>query len=456
MPDRLNHPANLLDRFSAALRNNRRAPSPESLDAGLARTARAIERLSEEVSPDSGASERVWQAIESSNGGLGPRHEWAEPPHVLPSNGRIHRIDEWDDAPVISAQVHEAVVPTLARPQRRSREILQLVAELTLLIAGAGLLVLLFRGSGEQTDTTGNAPASMTADARINQRVVADWSVDGSTLGGSVLAGLGIAPDGTLYVADYANSRILHLRSDGSLITAFGGPGSGPGELLLTPDGLPANLGVDSAGNVYVPDYGNSRIQIFAPDGSYLTTWDSTSSSLGLPFAVAVDSEDNVFVADYSASEYRWRILKLDRDGNHLLSIETDDSGDNEIQYLAGIAVDGDDNVYVCDVRANRILKFDGQGRFLLEWGGSGTGPGLFNEPSSITVDRDGTVYVTDEFNFRVQRFDTSGKYLGEWGNMAGATYTLDRPFSIAAGDDGAIYVVDFGNSLHRFHVETP
>jgi sugar lactone lactonase YvrE len=322
------------------------------------------------------------------------------------------------------------------------------------LIAGAGLLVLLFRGGSDQQ--AGNTPAKATAQALIDQRVVADWQQDGGALDGSVLAGLGIAPDGTLYVADYANSRILHLRADGTLIAPFGGAGSGSSQLLLNTGNLVSSIGVDSAGNVYVPDYGNGRVQIFAPDGSLLTTWDASDGLLGLPSAVAVGPDDTIFVAEFSMSENRWRVLTFDHDGNHLLTIGTDAIGTNQLEHLAGIAVDGAGNLYACDVGNNRIVKFDSQGNFLLDWGGSGTEPGRFNEPGSVAVDRQGVVYVADVFNFRVQRFDSTGQYLGEWDTTAKPTDTLDRPFSVAVGDDGAIYVVDHSNALHRYRLDAP
>jgi sugar lactone lactonase YvrE len=225
---------------------------------------------------------------------------------------------------------------------------------------------------------------------------------------------------------------------------------------MLGPGNLVTGLGVDSAGNVYVPDYGNSRIQVFAADGSFLTTWDASDIQIGAPSAVAIGPDDNVYIAGFSMTDNRWRIHKHDRDKNLLVSIETDENGANRFNYLAGITVDDNGNLYVCDVGVNRILKFDSQGQFLLEWGGSGSGPGLFNDPHSIDVNQDGTVFVTDVFNFRVQRFDSSGNYLGEWNNTAVTTTTLNRPFSVAAGDDGTIYVVDEANALHRYHLESP
>jgi len=82
----------------------------------------------------------------------------------------------------------------------------------------------------------------------------------------------GVAVDsaGNVYVADTFNNRIQKFDSNGG-ITKWGTYGTGDGEFWY-PTGVAA---VDSAGKVYVADEGNSRIQVFwqlvevekAPDG---------------------------------------------------------------------------------------------------------------------------------------------------------------------------------------------
>ena len=336
---------------------------------------------------------------------------------------------------------------------------MQLVAELLILVAGAGLLVLLFGGSEQQVANPAGSPATVTASPELQQPVISDWRIEGADVGDSDLAGIGIGPDGTLYVADVANSRILHLRPDGSLITSFGGPGSGPGELSLGTEVRVSSIGVDAIGNVYVPDQRNGRIQIFSADGAYLTSWDASDAAgggLNLPTGVAVDRESNVFVTDFVPESSSWRILKLDREGQTALTIDDDENIESLNNYISGIAVDQIGNVYVTDADFNRVLKFDSQGEFLLEWGGTGSEPGLFNAPHSLAIDAGGNVYVADAFNFRVQRFTTEGVYLDHWGNEAGSEIAFDRPISVDVDAGGAIYVVDLGNTLRKFHLAAP
>jgi DNA-binding beta-propeller fold protein YncE len=64
-----------------------------------------------------------------------------------------------------------------------------------------------------------------------------------------------------VYVADSDNNRIQKFSSDGTFITAWGSEGTGNGQFSS-----PYGIAIDSAGNVYVSEEGNDRIQVFAPN----------------------------------------------------------------------------------------------------------------------------------------------------------------------------------------------
>ncbi len=84
----------------------------------------------------------------------------------------------------------------------------------------------------------------------------------GSRLG-SFRVATGVATDGArIYVADFENHRIQVFASDGSLLGFFGRQGVGRGEL-----DLPTDLDVGPDGRIYVVDFGNDRIQVFSEIG---------------------------------------------------------------------------------------------------------------------------------------------------------------------------------------------
>src|ERR1700726_2277276 len=71
---------------------------------------------------------------------------------------------------------------------------------------------------------------------------------------------------GNAYISDgYVNSRIAKVDKDGKGLKAFGEPGNGPGQF-----NTPHSIAADAAGNIYVADRGNRRIQVFDGEGRFL------------------------------------------------------------------------------------------------------------------------------------------------------------------------------------------
>jgi len=88
---------------------------------------------------------------------------------------------------------------------------------------------------------------------------------------GELLAPLSFdfGPDGRIFVLDAGNSRIQVYDADGSYVTQWGGHGSGDGEFDFgsgwTVRDLAGSVAVDVDGNVYVADVLNGRMQKFGP-----------------------------------------------------------------------------------------------------------------------------------------------------------------------------------------------
>lgn len=76
---------------------------------------------------------------------------------------------------------------------------------------------------------------------------------------------VGVDGRGVIHVLDTEAKRVLRYASDGSPLTALGGPGEGPGEMEW-----PFMLDVHPDGRVGVLDFGRGRLITWAPDGSLL------------------------------------------------------------------------------------------------------------------------------------------------------------------------------------------
>jgi hypothetical protein len=68
-------------------------------------------------------------------------------------------------------------------------------------------------------------------------------------------------------VVDSRNHRVQQFTKDGQVLAAWGRPGRGR-------DGFhtPWGLGLAPQGNVYVADWASHRLQVFAPDGTLRTS----------------------------------------------------------------------------------------------------------------------------------------------------------------------------------------
>ena len=104
------------------------------------------------------------------------------------------------------------------------------------------------------------------------------------------MTNVALAPNGNIYAADgYGNARVHCFSPDGALLHSWGEQGNNYGEF-----NLPHGIGVDSAGQVYVCDRENSRVQIFAGDGTFLAAWDW----LNRPADIFIDAQDTIYIAE--------------------------------------------------------------------------------------------------------------------------------------------------------------
>ena len=77
-----------------------------------------------------------------------------------------------------------------------------------------------------------------------------------------------------------------------------------------------------------------------------------------------------------------------------------------EHRDVAGVAVDGEDRVFLICRGDHPVLVYDQKGNFLRSWG-----EGDFTyRTHGISVGPDGTVYCTDDGNHTVRRFTPEGK----------------------------------------------
>ncbi|MBI2264669.1 MAG: IPT/TIG domain-containing protein [Armatimonadetes bacterium] len=250
---------------------------------------------------------------------------------------------------------------------------------------------------------------------------------------------------GNVYVADYNNGRIQKFNNSGGFLTKWGSSGNGDGQF-----NKPRGIAVDSNGNVYVADYFNARIQKFTGTGAFVTKWGVAGNGDGQfsgPVGVGVDSAGNVYVSDFGNN----RIQKFDGSGNFITKWGSQGSGDGQFSNPYGIAVDSAGNVYVAD-DGHRVQKFSTSGAFLAKWGSQGSGDGQFSFPRSVTVDLSGNIYVGEDGNLRIQKFNSSLQFVTKWGSSGASDGQFRQVEGLAVDGNGNVYSADpDGQRIQKF-----
>ncbi|MGA7693673.1 MAG: chitobiase/beta-hexosaminidase C-terminal domain-containing protein [Candidatus Sulfotelmatobacter sp.] len=195
---------------------------------------------------------------------------------------------------------------------------------------------------------------------------------------------------GNLYIADSYNERVRKVNlASGIITTAVGtgfttsnGVGGYNGDNIPATSAVlnwPAGLAVDSAGNLYIADYGNSRIREVSAATGLITTVagtneggyngdniPATSAWLYAPNDVAVDSAGDIYITDNDS------LFRKVNAATGIINIVAGIgysvngyNGDNivatsaELNYPVGVALDGSNNLYIADGMNGRIRRID-------------------------------------------------------------------------------------------------
>ena len=159
-------------------------------------------------------------------------------------------------------------------------------------IDGAGNLFI--------SDLLNNRIVMVTADG-----IPSILAISGISPGLNEPAGLALDRNGTLYISDWQNNRVVEVTSL-SLAASSGGTSTGSGSALIPTGnfelGISGAMGVavDSQGTVYLADRSDNRIIKITAGGTQSLVTVSGVGALNDPRGVGVDAMDNLYIADGS------------------------------------------------------------------------------------------------------------------------------------------------------------
>ena len=205
-------------------------------------------------------------------------------------------------------------------------------------------------------------------------------------------------------------------------------------------------LTVNSLNEVIVSD--NDRdVVIMNKQGERLRNISKTQHGFDYVSGVAVDKDDNIFVSDNG----NHCVYKFNKNGELLERVGKRGSGPGEFNNPRGVAVAGD-CVFVCDCDNHRIQVLTRELQPVKQFGSRGSGDGHLYYPDSIAVDSEGMLYVSDYNNHRVQVFTGNGEFVYSFGKKGSGQGKLNGPLGVCV-DASYVYVAD--NSNNRVSVFT-
>ncbi len=230
-------------------------------------------------------------------------------------------------------------------------------------------------------------------------------------------------------------------------------------------------------GITYIADSGQHRITAILPDGSVqfsagtgkagYADGPAANAQFKAPQAVVIDRARNIlYIAD--TGNHVIRALTLSGTVSTFAGSGRPEDRDGTGQQAgfkqpAGLAIDGEGNLYVADTGNDKIRKITPGGVVTTLAGAGRTGfadggaaQALFKKPQGVAVTPHGIVYVADSGNHVIRKIEngvvTTFAGTGHPGSVDGASNNaeLKEPAALALDESGDLFVADSGNHQIR------
>lgn len=285
-----------------------------------------------------------------------------------------------------------------------------------------------------------------------------------------------VSPTGEVYIADQYNNRVRKVAL-GGVITTVAGTGnmgySGNGSYALSANlEYPDGVSLDAAGNLYITEWFADDVRQvnlagiinpFCGNGQQGGDGDGgpgIAARMEVPHAGVADAAGNMYIPDIGNSKIR----KLDAATGIVTTFMS-------FSTISGVCLDGMGNLYVSaaaqiykvNINSGVATLFAGTGVAGFSGDGGLATNATFSNPQGMSVGPDGTLYVADYGNNRVRAISyvenigyvvntiagngTAG-FSGDQGLAINAQ--LSHPNSVYFYGTSDLYIADQGNNRIR------
>lgn len=243
-----------------------------------------------------------------------------------------------------------------------------------------------------------------------------------------------IAPDGTIWVTDQQQSRVLGFNPDGTYSRMLE-----KGRRNETPEALsfPTALEVDEDGLIYIADSPQDRVVVMSPFNEIVREF-----TVPTPLEIAVRG-DRLVVGSTAG------FVIFNPEGEVVKLVGTRGKGEDQFDNVRGLAIAEDGTIYALDTYNNRLSAYDRDGNRLwirelgrpgnqtpLTGGGSQVGTSTAEAslqlPDRLAIDGAGRLVIVDPFDFSLTVLDPeNGDLIAKYGQAGIAEGQFTYPSGI-------------------------
>ncbi|MFZ5519417.1 MAG: 6-bladed beta-propeller [Candidatus Zhuqueibacterota bacterium] len=259
----------------------------------------------------------------------------------------------------------------------------------------------------------------------------------------SLVTDMKIDSSGNFIIADGWQSKAVFIFGpDGRFVKELGRQGQGPGEYST-----PVSLALNSAGDIFVVDYLNNRINIYGKDYAFKR---SIIPKSRIKHFIHINHLDELFM--YSGELHPFKkdiydtIHKYDGDGKTLISFAPFPEEVLEVKMMAsqnGVAIDDNNYIYEMNPLLYKIRKYSSDGKLINSFTRETSLFKIVTDENESPIIVYGPYYlekglIMAKVNKHLEIYDIAGNFLaGDLPFDKEIAYTRGNSFYVEQWDEG-------------------